>query len=90
MTQFDQYTIQDPRTQYPKVNADGSLQPEPGSDKDLKPKADHGEETYRGLGRLKGRKALLTGGDSGIGAAVAIAFAREGAQVAINYLPEEQ
>ena len=90
MTQYDQYTIRDPRTQYSKVNADGSLQPEPGLDAKTTPRADHGEETYRGLGRLKGRKALITGGDSGIGAAVAIAFAREGADVAINYLPEEQ
>ena len=82
--------MRDPRTQYSKVNADGSLQPEPGLDAKTTPRADHGEETYRGLGRLKGRKALITGGDSGIGAAVAIAFAREGADVAINYLPEEQ
>jgi NAD(P)-dependent dehydrogenase (short-subunit alcohol dehydrogenase family) len=90
MTQYDQYTMRDSRTQYSKVNADGSLQPEPGLDAKTTPRADHGEETYRGLGRLKGRKALITGGDSGIGAAVAIAFAREGADVAINYLPEEQ
>lgn len=90
MTQYDQYTMQDPRSQYPKVNTNGSLQPEPGSDKEMRPKADHGEETYRGSGRLKGRKALVTGGDSGIGAAVAIAFAREGADVAIGFLPEEQ
>ncbi len=82
--------MQDPISQYPKVNADGSLQPEPGLDTETRPKADHGEETYRGLGRLKGRKALITGGDSGIGAAVAIAYAREGADVVLNYLPEEQ
>ena len=82
--------MQDPTTQYPKVSADGTLQPEPGLDTKMKPKADHGEETYRGGGRLKGRKALITGGDSGIGAAVAIAYAREGADVAIVYLPEEQ
>lgn len=82
--------MQDPTTQYPKVNADGTLQPEPGLDKNTRPKADHGEETYRGTGRLKGRKALITGGDSGIGAAIAIAYAREGADVAIGYMPEEQ
>jgi hypothetical protein len=62
----------------------------PGLDAELDPKADHGETTYRGTGRLIGRKAPITGGDSGIGAAVAIAFAREGADVAISYLPEEQ
>lgn len=90
MTQYDQYAMQDPTTQYPKVSADGSLQSEPGLDADMRPKADHGEETYRGLGRLKGRKALITGGDSGIGAATAIAFAREGADVAICYMPEEK
>ena len=67
-----------------------SWQPVPGLDAELDPKADHGETTYRGTGRLPGRKALITGGDSGIGAAVAIAFAREGADVALGYLPEEQ
>ena len=56
----------------------------------MTPRPDHGEQSYRGSGRLAGRKALITGGDSGIGRAVAIAYAREGADVALSYLPEEQ
>lgn len=79
----------DPRTQYPKISPPEETHPIPGLDVDLVPKADHGAKTYRGTGKLAGRKALITGADSGIGAAVAIAYAREGADVALAYLPEE-
>lgn len=83
-------TLNDPRTYLKKVDPPEQVQEHPGLDLELEPQADIGLETYVGHGRLKGRKALITGGDSGIGAAAAIAYAREGADVAISYLPEEQ
>ncbi|HEU0243581.1 MAG TPA: SDR family NAD(P)-dependent oxidoreductase, partial [Candidatus Limnocylindrales bacterium] len=86
----DQYTFADPRTVYPVIEPPVQQQPEPGLQSQMTPVPDLGEDSYRGTSRLAGRRALVTGGDSGIGAAVAIAFAREGADVAITYLPEEQ
>lgn len=86
----DQYTPQDPTTQYEQPDIPEQVQEAPGLAKEMQPKPDHGEETYRGSGRLAGRKALITGADSGIGRAVAIAFAREGADLVLSYLPEEQ
>src|SRR5690242_6450701 len=80
----------DPTALYPKPPFDRQEQPWPGLARDMTPKPDHGETSYVGSGRLKGRKALITGGDSGMGRAAAIAFAREGADVAINYLPDEE
>ncbi|WP_433538909.1 SDR family oxidoreductase [Micromonospora sp. CA-249363] len=80
----DQHTQQDPTSQY------GQQQAPPGSTAGMTPRPDHGEESYRGSGKLDGRRALITGGDSGIGRAVALAFAREGADVLIAYLGEEE
>ena len=86
----DQHTMQDPTAMYADISHREQSQSGPGLDADLDDRADLGEETYRGSGRLTGRKALITGGDSGIGGATAIAFAREGADVALSYLPEEE
>ena len=84
-------TLQDPQDKYRKPPfSQQSSQDVPGTEKEMTPKADHGEKSYRGSGKLTGRRALITGGDSGIGRAVAIAFAREGADILIAYLNEEQ
>ena len=83
--------MQNPVEQYEKPPySEQEKQPVPGTEADMNPKADHGENSYKGSGKLLGRKAIITGGDSGIGRAVAIAFAREGADVLISYLNEHE
>ncbi len=83
-------TQTDPRDKHPEGGFPAQEQEQPGLTDRTRPEPDHGEESYAGAGRLTGRRALITGGDSGIGRAVAIAFAREGADVAIVHMPEEQ
>jgi NAD(P)-dependent dehydrogenase (short-subunit alcohol dehydrogenase family) len=86
----DQFASQDPTTQHEKTVSDGEETPYPGRTDQLDNRPDHGEHTYRGAGRLTGKKTVITGGDSGIGRAVAVAFAREGADVLLSYLESEE
>ncbi|NIZ91784.1 SDR family oxidoreductase [Kineococcus rubinsiae] len=91
MSSGDQFTPQDPTTsQTASEDLPGHTLEHPGRESDMPVAPDFGESSYRGSGRLEGRRALITGGDSGIGRAVALAFAREGADVVISYLPEEE
>lgn len=78
----------DPREQYPKPPMPKLKQAPPGTESEMRPKPDYGTDSYKGSGKLEGKIALITGGDSGIGRAVALAFAREGADIAISYLSE--
>lgn len=80
----------DPRSKYPAPLFPQQDQPIPGYEKDMEPRADHGETSYRGSKKLEGAVALITGGDSGIGRAIALAYAREGANVAFTYLEEDE
>src|SRR5688500_6607733 len=83
-------STQNPVERYPKPPYPEQEQQMPGSEQQMDPRPDHGEKTYKGNGKLQGKKAIITGGDSGIGKAVAIAFAREGADVLISYLNESE
>ncbi|MFJ4809240.1 SDR family oxidoreductase [Streptomyces longwoodensis] len=85
----EQHAQQDPTTQHPQPDFASQDQPHPGWTGPMDPPPDHGEDSYRGSGRLEGRKTVITGGDSGIGRAVALAFAREGADVLFTHLDEE-
>jgi NAD(P)-dependent dehydrogenase (short-subunit alcohol dehydrogenase family) len=90
MSETENAKMQNPLDQYPKPPYSNQKQDVPGTEGEMNPKADHGEKSYKGSGKLTGRKAIITGGDSGIGRAVAIAFAREGADVLISYLNENE
>src|SRR3954449_1709618 len=86
----DQTTRTDPTEQYDQPESTGEEIAHPGLTSDMGDQPDHGEDSYRGSDRLTDKRAIVTGGDSGIGRAVALAFAREGADVLISYLPEEE
>ena len=83
-------STKDPRKLHPQPPYSGKVQTPPGKEEEMSPKVDPGESSYKGTGRLEGHCALITGADSGIGRAVALAFAREGADVGISYLSEEK
>lgn len=89
-TKQENSSIGDPRKQGPQPPFSEPKQPGPGSSEQMHQQPDYGEQSYKGFGRLTGRKALITGADSGIGRAVALAFAREGADVVVSYLEEEK
>ena len=90
MTRLTESILTDPRDKYSKPKFPEQNQSMPGTEKEMEPHADHGEKSYRGSEKLKGMVAVITGGDSGIGRAVAIAFAREGADIAFTYLEEDE